>query len=217
MTATDVSIAANLPKQDFQFWGNVTAIGPLSGSVRYWLEGQGRFGDDATRISQLLVRPGIGYALNNTSSIWLGYAYINTQFPFTRAAVDENRIWQQYMWVNNYSWGRAISRTRLEQRFIESVTRTGWRFRQFARIERTFGKNSKAYVAIAEELFVQLNNTRIQGSNTGFDQNRIFIGVGYLPTRNVLFEVGYQNQYIRRINDSNYMGNYLASNLIFNF
>jgi len=214
---TKQSSAATLPTSDFQIWGNVTAMGPVSGKVRYWLEGQGRFGDDASSLSQLLLRPGIGYVLNNTSSLWIGYAYINTRFPFSSQSSDENRIWQQFLWVKDQSWGRIFSRTRLEQRFIDSVSTTGWRFRQFVRMQRPFKSNNKAFIALTEEMFVQLNNTLKQASNRGFDQNRIFAGIGFLPNTNTLFEVGYQNQTIRRINTSNYSGNYLATNLIFNF
>ena len=211
------SLAATLPTSDFQIWGNVTAMGPVSGKVRYWLEGQGRFGDDASRLSQLLLRPGVGYVLNNSSSLWVGYAYINTRFPFSSQNSDENRIWQQFLWVKDLSWGRLFSRTRLEQRFIDSVSTTGWRFRQFVRMQRPFKSNDRVFIALADEVFVQLNNTSKQSSNRGFDQNRIFAGIGFLPNTNTLFEIGYQNQTIRRVNTLNYSGNYIASNLIFNF
>lgn len=217
LTSCQVLSASTLPTGDFQYWNNVTAMGPLTTNTRYWLEGQIRLGDDISRLSQAIVRPGIGYKLNDNATVWLGYAYIKTKYPFTAISNDENRIWQQFLWIKDYTWGRLFSRSRLEQRFINNNSPTGWRFRQFGRIQKSFNHNDKFFLAGAEELFIQINNNAKTGSNSGFDQNRIFLGIGCLPNKNLLMEIGYQNQYIRRINAKNYSGNYLATNFILNF
>lgn len=211
------STASPLPSHDVQLWSNFTSIGPLTTNTRYWLEGQTRIGDDISSLSQLLIRPGIGYVVNKNSTIWLGYAFINSQSPFAKQSVDENRLWQQFLWVRKYPWGKLFSRTRLEQRFIDGISTTGWRFRQFARVQHYLNKNRKTFISASEEVFIHLNNTLNKGSNRGFDQNRAFIGIGYLPNPNVLIEIGYQNQYIKRANTQNYVGNCIATNFIFNF
>ena len=71
--------------EDFQTWGNITATGSLSAinpKLKWWLEGQGRFGNDSSRFSQGIIRPGVGYALNEKTTVWLGYAWIPTSLPF---------------------------------------------------------------------------------------------------------------------------------------
>jgi hypothetical protein len=75
--------------EDFRIWGNVTAIAKL-GSLdprldkwRWWMEGQGRFRDAGDALDQGLVRTGLGYALTDRASVWLGYAHIAT-FPEAR-------------------------------------------------------------------------------------------------------------------------------------
>jgi Protein of unknown function (DUF2490) len=211
------TLASTLPTSDFQYWNQTTAIGPLTEKTRYWLEEQARVGNDVSRLSQMILRPGFGYVLSENGTIWLGFAYIYTQFPFAPRRVDENRIWQQFLWIRDYDWGRVFSRTRLEQRFLDTISTTGWRFRQFARVQISFKNNEKAFISTMEELFVHINNTLRQGSNRGFDQNRFFVGIGFFANKNTLMEVGYQNQYIRRINSQNYFGSYLATNVIFNF
>lgn len=204
-------------KNDFQIWNNITVMGTIKDQIKYWAEGQARFGQDASMLSQSIVRPGIGYQLTKESSIWAGYAWIYTNQPFAPTTTHENRIWQQFLWVKNYEWIKVFSRTRLEQRFVDRVSSVGWRLRQFGRLQMPFKKAPKFFLSSMEEVFIRLNNTANNGNNSGFDQNRLFFGIGVTPTKNWLLEVGYQNHIIRILNGPNYQGNYLAMNLIGNF
>lgn len=201
---------------DFQSWNNITITGTLNNKIKYWAEGQARIGDNASRLSQSILRPGLGYQVNQQSSIWAGYAWIYTNKPFAQIATDEHRIWQQFLWIKDYQWIKAFLRTRLEQRFIDRVSTTGWRFRQFGRLQLPMHHNPKYFISATEEVFVKLNNTSTNGSNRGFDQNRLFFGIGLYPLKNWLFEIGYQNHIIRNISGPNYRGNYVAMNLIGN-
>jgi len=63
---------------DFGVWGAATATGnfgfvnpdnPTLSKVKWWAEGQGRFADDASKFSQAIVRPGIGYQLNDKMTV----------------------------------------------------------------------------------------------------------------------------------------------------
>ncbi len=201
---------------DFQSWNNITVTGALSNNYRYWVEGQGRFGSDVSRLSQSILRSGIGYQLDKQNSIWAGYAWIYTTAPFASRIIHEHRIWQQYLWVKSYDKFRAFARTRLEQRFIENVSNVGLRFRQFGRLQLPIQKGSNVFVSATEEVFIRLNNTSGNVNNKGFDQNRLFVGIGFNPSKKWLLEVGYQNHLVRRSNSSNYQGNYIAMNLIGN-
>jgi hypothetical protein len=53
----------------------------------------------------------------------------------------------------------------------------------------------------SNELFINAN-TVDWGPVAGFDQNRVFVGVGYKIDSSLRAEVGYMNQYINR--DLNY-------------
>ncbi len=71
---------------DFQTWWTSTLIGTLYQDhkptrVKYWLEGQERVGEDCTKSSQTIFRPGVGYMLNSQTSIWFGYAWVDTGIP----------------------------------------------------------------------------------------------------------------------------------------
>lgn len=208
--------------EDFQTWGNITAVGsfgfvdPKFKSVRYWLEGQGRFGEDTSRLSQSMVRPALGYALNDNASVWLGYAWIFTDRPFTGRRFDENRIWQQFLWTQPTSFGTFTSRSRLEQRFAETGSDVGWRFRQFVKLSVPLDFAPDFSLVGWEEVFVRINKADWSGDD-GLDQNRLFVGLGYNVNKEIRTEIGYMNQYIRRAEAPDRISHVLSVSLFLNY
>ncbi|MGX2038645.1 DUF2490 domain-containing protein [Methylocaldum sp. MU1018] len=226
LLSTIVSAAPNVEAaeslEDFQTWGNITAVGgfgfvdPKLKNVRYWLEGQGRFGEETTRLSQSMVRPALGYALNDRASVWLGYAWIFTDRPFTRRRFDENRIWQQLLWTQPTAFGSFSSRTRFEQRFIETGSDTGWRFRQLVKLSVPLSFAPDFSLVGWEEVFVNINKTD-WGADDGLDQNRVFVGLGYNFDKHIKTEIGYMNQYIRRAEAADRISHVLSVSLLLNY
>ena len=210
--------------EDFQTWGNITATGSFSShpKIKWWLEGQGRFGNDSSRFSQGIIRPGVGYALNEKTSIWLGYAWIPTSFPFAgQSPFNEHRVWQQLLWSNPYSFGTITSRTRMEQRTfdIQGSTDVAHRFRQFLKWTVPMPAISpKVSFVLLDEIFINLNNIDT-GARTGFNQNRIFAGIAYKVNKVATAEIGYMNQYFNRPSSPrpDQMQHLLAINLFLNF
>lgn len=207
--------AACATQQDMQSWLNVTATGSFpkpdktASSLKYWLEGQERFGDDSARFSQTLLRPGLGYALNANTSLWLGYAWVYSGRPLTSKSFAENRIWQQLLWVKSTRYLTFTSRTRMEQRFLENNPKTAYRARQLIKLSLPLPTYTQFSLVSSDELFWHKNN--FVGKNSqGFDQNRFFIGFGYKFNPQVTTEVGYMNQSIRRFGVPNFLANILS-------
>lgn len=215
---------------DFEVWGNVTATGSLAPvnpsltNFRFWLEGQGRFGNDSSQFSQGIIRPGVGYAVNDKTTVWLGYAWIPTAQPFAlRNSFNENRIWQQVLWADNFSFGRVTSRTRFEQRFFDENapgnSDVAHRFRQFFKlaVPMPFISPDVSFV-IQDEIFVNMTNTD-RGIFNGFDQNRVFSGIAYKFNKIATGEIGYMNQYYNRPHSrrADQMVHILGVNLFLNF
>lgn len=222
-------VAAEGIEEDFQTWGVFVATGSLGvihpdlKNFKYWIEGQGRFGDDTSRFSQGMVRNGLGYVLNEKTSIWLGHAWVPTSLPFaSRKAFDENRIWQQLLWSDKFSFGTLTSRTRFEQRFFSDLPRsedTGYRFRQFVKLTLPLPAISPTFgLAFYDELFINLNNTD-SGLRSGFALNRGFVGVYQRLNQHTVFEVGYLNQFINTKDNprADLMQHILAVQLFMNF
>lgn len=201
---------------DVQLWTNITAMGPINKqhrAIRYWLDIQDRIGENVSQLSQLVLRPGIGYELTPTTTIWLGYARIYTAQPFVSQSVEENRIWQQLLWSKKYTRFRLTARSRLEERFIQSTVHMAWRYRQLFKTNIFVPRHPKYQGVITEEAFFHLNDFNLQ-SNQGFDQNRLFVGLGYKTSKNSTIEIGYLNQFIKRVNNPNYSGDYLSFALL---
>ena len=206
--------------EDFQTWGNVTATGSLGvvnpelKNLKYWVEGQGRFGNDTSQFSQGMVRAGLGYAVMDKVSVWLGYAFVPTEEPFTKKPFDEHRIWQQVLWSDKFADITLTSRSRLEQRFIPTGSDVGWRFRQMFKASVPIAYDFS--FVVSDEYFVNINKTNF-GAADGFDQNRAFAGVGYNFDKNIKTEIGYMNQYIRKATAPDRKDDILSVNLYLNY
>ena len=205
--------------KDFQTWDNLTATGSLGiinpdlKNAKYWLEGQGRFGNNSSQFSQGMVRAGLGYTVMDKVSVWLGYAFIPTEEPFAKKPFDEHRIWQQVLWNDKFADITLTSRSRLEERFMETGSDVGWRFRQMFKASVPMAYDFS--FVLSDEYFANINKTNY-GADEGFDQNRAFAGIGYNFDKNIKTEIGYMNQYIRKPNSADRMSDILSVNLYLN-
>ena len=205
---------------DFRIWGNVTARGnfgfvdPDLKRWRWWMEVQPRSRESGKEMDQLLIRPGIGYALTDHSTVWIGYAHV-TNYPVAGDTIHENRMWQQYQWSGPTPLGAFTSRTRLEQRWQDNGDDTGGRFRQMFKFNWPFSFHPAASFVAWDEMFVHLNTTD-WGARQGFDQNRGFAGIGYRWQSHILTEIGYLNQFVNTANTDR-MNHILSLNLFLDF
>lgn len=183
---------------DRRVWWNATVqerVGTAS-RWRWYFELQGRTRDGINDMDQLLVRPAVGFDLTPRSSLWAGYGY-TPSYPPDDEVLHEQRTWQQYLWVGRLrrpalqlQW-----RSRLEERWIAGNGETAWRYRQFARFTRQLGPRAGGpAIVLWDEVFVHMNDTARTVS--GFDQNRLFAGVGLGVGPRTRLEIGYLNQAI---------------------
>jgi len=208
------------PIEDLQNWSAIFATGGLPGvhaKARYWLEGQGRFGEEISRFNQGILRPGLGWALSERVTLWAGYAWIPTDPPGSNNGTSEHRLWQQVQWTTPLPLGEftLVSRTRLEQRFFEQADDTGWRLRQFTKVTHPLALEGRLYASIWDEVFLALDDTD-WGAHAGLDQNRSFGGLGLRLARGVALEAGYLNQYVFRRTRDDANNHILAFNLYLN-
>lgn len=183
--------SADATVEDFQVWGNVTALGnfgfvnpnnPDLKKFRWWMEGQGRFGNDATQFTQSLIRPGVGYAITDKLVAWVGYAWAPTAEPLSIAhPFNEHRLWEQLTWADNFPFGRLSLRSRFEQRFfdhnapIPGSDDVAHRFRQLVKLAVPIPSiDPNLSFIIQSELFIAMNTVDNPGFiSRGYDQNRI--------------------------------------------
>ena len=150
----------------------------------------------------------------------MGYAWILTKQKGDGHS-QEHRIWQQLTWSPKLEPLTLSSRTRLEQRFLDTGDDLGWRFRQFVKGTIPIAGNSQLFLSVYDEVFFDLNGTD-WGQSSGFSQNRLFLGLGWRfdpPLRGVPLsvEVGYLNQLIRKRSSSDRLNHILSINFFLNF
>ena len=200
-----LAVPASAEDQDFGAWFALAGQGHLGSApdarLRWWFDGHFRTFEDSDGFDTSIVRPGIGYDLGKSATLWLGYGWIHTDPP-SRSNVDEHRLWQQFTWGTKLGERKLLDlyvRSRLEQRWLEGGDDTGWRFRQFLRVVRPLAPNSRWALRVWDELFLPLNDTD-WGARAGFGQNRAFGGLGLTLDREGKYtvEFGYLNQYINR-------------------
>jgi Protein of unknown function (DUF2490) len=202
--------------EDGRLWLTVNAVGKLPVEHWHWYaELQPRWRHEGSELDQLIIRPAIYYALNDHSSIWMGYAHVVTH-PAGRSAFEENRLWQQYLY--NFSPIKSVSiqsRTRFEQRWLENSDDTGYKLRQLVRLTTPSNLHPNLTWVVYDEYFVNLNNTDYSAKK-GFDQNRAFIGGNWALSQHAKLEIGYLNQYVNGIK-ANAENHVLSTTLLLNF
>jgi hypothetical protein len=146
-------------------------------------------------LSGVVNQDAIGYRFDEHHSVYVGYAFQYTTPPLARRDTTENRAWEQHTFAMPTSVGRLQLRSRLEQRTVNIGPGAAVRFRELIGLNYPLDK-SWSLVA-SNEAFINLN-TVDWGPVAGFDQNRLFLGVGYQFDATFRTEIGYMNQYIDR-------------------
>jgi Protein of unknown function (DUF2490) len=209
-------------QDDTRVWGNITARGnfgyvdPDLKRWLWWMEGQLRVRDCCSSdlsLDQSIIRPGIGYALTDQSTVWMGYARVTSYLDVQEIA--EDRMWEQYMWKGSTLLGAVAFRSRLEQRWVANGSDVGQRFRQFVKLHWPFSFYPAANFTVWDEVFVNMNSTD-WGAVQGFDQNRVFVGIGYRYSPEILAEIGYMNQFIQTSRNDR-MNHLLSLTVFFDF
>lgn len=207
--------ASAATEEDGRIWLTMTAQGKLIDDWGWYLELQPRWREEGEEIDQLLTRAAVVRKLSDRSSVWLGYGHV-TSHPASGDTIDEHRLWQQYLHQFE-PWGAYTftSRTRLEERRVESRDDTGYRLRQTLRVSRPLSVLQGASLVIWDEIFFNANETD-WGARSGFDQNRAFVGGAYKFSKQSRIELGYLNQYVRAKGDDK-MNHVLSTSLAFDF
>jgi hypothetical protein len=183
--------------------------------IRWWFDAHYRLRDDTNGFNQSIVRPGLGYAIDDQQTVWAGYGWIKTS-PILGNDFDEHRFWQQWTATPSAGDWKFLHRSRFEQRWIETGDDVGLRWRQLVRGQRKLSSCPELSFILWDEVFFNFNDTD-WGARNGLDQNRAFIGYGYkrCPNSKVRTEIGYLNQFVNRQGGVDGMNHILSVNFFF--
>lgn len=135
----------------------------------------------------------IGKKIDKNITAWLGYTF-DPQYSHGDFVIREHRLRQQVSVDNFAKLGdvKLSGRLRLEQRWREGVSGTGWRLRPYVKASMPLvGKTS---LSLSHESFVNLNTTRFQ-SVPGYDRMRNAVMLGVPVGKALSLDIGYLNQH----------------------
>jgi hypothetical protein len=179
---------------------------------------QWRSSDEFQHTQTFLFRTGLNFQIKKNILITGGYAFIHNRRTTGIASgyLPEHRIWEQLVLTHKLKTALVSHRFRLEQRFISSsivqgnsIKKDGTvyanRFRYFIRDVLPFKKQATfkkgVFVALQNEVFLNIGNTANVNGQL-FDQNRLYLAVGYRLSPSFDLETGYLNQYSEGPNSS---------------
>jgi len=220
LPAVFLSVCASQPalaqglESDAGYWAPISLRAPIYKKWQASLEYQPRFQREADRhLTESIVRIGAGYEFSRKFSIF-GGAYYSSHF---NEDLDwENRLWQQATYTSRL--GRLViqNRLRLEQIEKDDFVGSYWRVRHLVRVTAPIPKYRKWYLVAQEEPFFNLTSVE-DGPRQGFNQNRLFFGLGRQVNSWTRVEVGYMHQYKNNRGAPDLHNNVLMTTLAFDF
>lgn len=187
-------------RSDLGNWISYTGNQKISDKWNWWNEVQYRNFNFAGDLEQLLLRTGIGYNLTeNNNNVLLGYAFVHSNPYITgtdsKTTSQEHRIYQQFITRHNMGRVAIQHRYRLEERFLENIYRTRFRYSSSVNVplnKRMIEKNT-FYLSAYNEIFL---NAR----SPAFDRDRVYGGVGYGLSKYLRIETGIMYQLLESKN-----------------
>ena len=177
---------------DTQYWQTVTVNVALPDSFKLQNEVVLR-SSDARGFYQFQNTLMAGKKVSKVTTLWLGYTF-TTLYDHGTFTSREHRFRQQVNFDGFAVAGKVkfSSRVRLEQRWREGRTGTGWRLRP--QIKASTPLAGKTTISVASEAIINLNNTGFQ-TKDGVDRLRTSVSIGVPLTKAVSMDFGYLNQH----------------------
>lgn len=160
-------------------------------------------------------KAGIGYNFPKTAAVLLAMGHYETYQPdgdFKDPLISkEFRIWEQLVLNNNIGRIKLEHRYRIEQRFTSNLgyrNRFRYRLNAVVPINHKEIKSRTWYTSVYNEVF-------LANENPYFEQNRIFLGLGYQCNERVTLLAGFVNRFDFSIAHTTTWKNFFQANLIF--
>lgn len=178
---------------DFASWNGVLLQGRLTGKFGFYLEVQNRLNETLSNRNTFIIRPALRYLFSPQLSLWLGYGWMPLFGPFR----SENRIWQQALYQDDLGLWQLSGRLRFDERWLGNTSEVSFRSRVMLRVLRFMDDNRGFALCGWNEVFYHINSVA-NGPTTGFDQNRLFVGINFQIGEYVRLEPGYLNVFINQ-------------------
>lgn len=203
-----------------QLWFGYFNQTRLTGKFGLWGDFHLRTNEDFTNnLSQILIRPGVTYYVNDNTKLTVGYAYVN-HYPadgHKDISQPEHRIWQQLQWHTKYSKTRMMQWLRLEEKYRrkilnDSALAEGYNFSYKLRYnlwwEIPFSQRpeNRFSFILNDEIHINFGKQIVYNY---FDQNRFFAGFKFNMNKHDNLQFGYMNQFSQLAAGNRYRNNHV--------
>lgn len=179
---------------------------------------QWRSSDEWQYMQTLLLRSGLNIHLPKGFTVTAGYAFISNRRVIgeVRGYAPEHRLWEQLLYSHKVKKLLLTHRLRIEQRFMaksfveeDEIVNEGSlyanRVRYFIRNVLPLQKQpvfqKGLFAALQNEVFLNVGSKANVNGKT-FDQNRLYLALGFRLSSALDLEAGYLNQYINGRNQA---------------
>lgn len=202
---------------DSQLWLTASASTDITDNIDITLETVLRFGSDADGLYEGEYGGDLGYTTEGGIKFSAGYMRVP---QYSRAGVTaiEDRARQAISFgVGEFAGGKLSARVRIEERWRNTGSDTGFRFRPKLTWVRPFTPKGKTALVVSHESLIELNDTD-WGQSAGYDRMRNFIGIATPLIDGVKVEGGYLNQWgVKRDGDPASVDHALSLSLAYSF
>lgn len=185
-----VPLYARAADSDVQVWNAFKAEQRWSARWSTSLDGQLRLQDNVSQFSALVLDAAAFHHAGDRFKLGAGFQY--TVAPPGRT--DEQAPWQSVSYAHQLFGASASTTLRLDERLRDDVDGVLPRLRLGSRL--TYPLDGKWYLAASEEVRFNLRDTGA-GPVSGFEQNRLYGGVGRRIDDFARIEIGYLWRYER--------------------
>ena len=177
---------------DFQQWSLIFVNHHLNEKWSASMQFENRLRDDASEVDKQVYKPGGYYQFTDTLQLGVGYKYVRK-----KDSKNEQDPWQELFYrpipSSKFVWTHQF---RLEQRTGGGVDGVVPRLRYLLHVSHPLGDSDRYYWAAQEA--VRFNAaSKDTGPVDGFEQSRLYFGVGRNMTKKLKVEVGYLWNYQR--------------------
>jgi hypothetical protein len=183
---------------DMQQWSLIFVNHHLTGNWSASMQMENRLRDDASEVDKQIYKPGGYYQFTDTLQLGVGYKFVRKH-----DSPDEQDPRQELFYrpipTSKFEW---VHQFRVEQRTGKSIDGVVSRLRYLVHLSHPLGDSDKYYWAAQEA--VRFNAAdKDRGPVDGFEQSRLYFGIGKKVTPKLKVEVGYLWNYqrVRRGND----------------
>ncbi|MBY8977080.1 DUF2490 domain-containing protein [Rhodobacteraceae bacterium NNCM2] len=184
-----IAVPAQSVEPDLQSWNILKADIRLADHWGVALEAEMRIADDISEVDEIQLKPTMNYLFDDHMIFGAGYKF--TEKP---GKPNENDIFQEFTYKHGVADFALEHKFTLEERFVEDVPGI------LPRVTYTFGVsyplNKTVYLKASEQARFNLRDTGA-GPVGGFEQNRVFAGLGFRVDHRVKIELGYLWRYER--------------------